>query len=78
MVGAVGIEIASLLHKDLHGNDLVPLSLFQLLLNVVKLNGERKTLLRNRVTASPFRCQLLTLENLIRGHVSFGKRQVRV
>jgi len=36
LVGAVGIEIASLLHKDLHGNDLVPLPQFQLLLNVVK------------------------------------------
>jgi len=36
LVGAVGIEIASLLHKDLHGNDLVPLPRFQLLLNVVK------------------------------------------
>jgi hypothetical protein len=36
LVGAVGIEIASLLHKDLHGNDLVPLPHFQLLLNVVK------------------------------------------
>ena len=35
-VGAVGIEIASLLRKDLHGNDLVPLPQFQLLSNVVK------------------------------------------
>jgi hypothetical protein len=39
MVGAVGIEIASLLHKDLHGNDLVPLPRFQLLLNVVRDGG---------------------------------------
>ena len=38
MAGAVGIEIASLLHKDLHGNDLVPLPQIQLLLNVVRLN----------------------------------------
>ena len=35
---AVGIEIVSLLHKDLHGNDLVPLLQFQLLLNVVTLS----------------------------------------
>lgn len=34
LVGAVGIETASLLHKDLHGNDLVPLPQFQLLSNV--------------------------------------------
>jgi len=33
---AVGIEIASLLHKDLHRNDLVPLPHFEILLNVVK------------------------------------------
>jgi hypothetical protein len=37
MVGAVGMEITSLLHEDLHGNDLVPLPHFQLLLDVVKL-----------------------------------------
>jgi hypothetical protein len=37
MVGrAVGIEFASLLHKHLYGNDLVPLLLFQLLLIVVR------------------------------------------
>jgi hypothetical protein len=34
---AVGIEITSLLHKDLHGNDLVPLPHFPLLLDAVKL-----------------------------------------
>jgi hypothetical protein len=28
LVGAVGIEIASLHYKDLHGNDLAPPSLF--------------------------------------------------
>ena len=36
LVGAVGIEIASLLHKDLHGNELAPPPIFQLLSNVVK------------------------------------------
>jgi len=39
MIGrAVGIEIASLLHKVLHGNDLAPSPQLQLLLNVVRLN----------------------------------------
>src|SRR6516162_2224364 len=38
LVGAVGIETPSLLHKDLHGNDLVSSPRFKLLLNVVKPN----------------------------------------